>query len=59
MNKYIKDYPVGRIASMKPTYLQFGNVKIHCETGEVTENISEDAKQFWKQVKENIIGTNG
>lgn len=61
MNKYTlpKDYPVGSIISMKPTYINFGNVKIHCETGEVTglsENISEDAKFFWDQVKEYIIG---
>lgn len=62
MNKYIlpKDYSVGSIiASMKPTYINFGNIKIHCETGEVTglsENISEDAQRFWEQVKEYIIG---
>lgn len=46
-------------ANLRPTYLQFGNVRIHCETGEVTglsENISEDAKQFWKHIKETIIG---
>lgn len=46
-------------ASMKPTYINFGNVKIHCDTGEVTglsENISEDAQKFWDHVKEYIIG---
>ena len=62
MNKLPKDYVgVGSIlpANIKPTYINFGNIKIHCETGEVTglsENISEDAKQFWEQVKEYIIG---
>jgi len=61
MNKLPKDYPVGSIipTNLKPTYINFGNVKIHCETGEVTglsENISEDAKLFWEQVKEYIIG---
>ena len=63
MNKYTlpKDYPGHSIvpANLKATYLNFGNVKIHCETGEVTglsENISEDAKFFWEQVKEYIIG---
>lgn len=42
-----------------PTYINFGNVKIHCETGEVTglsDNITEDARFFWEQVKEYIIG---
>lgn len=46
-------------ANLKPTYINFGNIKIHCETGEVTglsENITEDAKLFWEQVKEHIIG---
>lgn len=46
-------------ANLRPTYLQFGNIRIHCETGEVTglsENISEDAQQFWDHIKENIIG---
>lgn len=46
-------------ANLRPTYLQVGNVRIHCETGEVTglsENISEDAQQFWNHIKENIIG---
>lgn len=46
-------------ANLRPTYLQFGNIRIHCETGEVTglsENISEDAQQFWNHIKENIIG---
>ena len=41
-----------------PTYVQFGNIKIHCKTGEVeglSENITEDAKFFWEQVKEHII----
>jgi hypothetical protein len=44
---------------MAPTYLNFGNIKIHCKTGEVTglsENISEDAKLFWEHIKENILG---
>jgi hypothetical protein len=43
----------------KPIYIVFGNVQVHCETGEVTglsENISEDAKQFWKHIEEYIIG---
>lgn len=42
-----------------PSYVRFGEVKIDCKTGEVTgisENISEDAKFFWEQVKEYIIG---
>ena len=42
-----------------PSYINFGNVKIDCKTGEVTglsKNISEDAKQFWNHIKENIIG---
>lgn len=46
-------------SNLKPTYLQFGNIRIHCETGEVTglsENISEDATKFWNHIKENIIG---
>ena len=46
-------------ANLRPTYLQFGNIRIHCETGEVTglsENISEDAQQFWNHIKETIIG---
>ena len=41
------------------TYVTFGNIKITCATGEVeglSENISEDAKFFWEQVKEYIIG---
>lgn len=43
----------------KPIYISFGDVKVHCDTGEVTglsENISEDAKQFWKHIEEYIIG---
>ncbi len=46
-------------ANLRPTYLQFGNIRIHYETGEVTglsENISEEAQQFWNHIKENIIG---
>lgn len=46
-------------SNLKPTYINFGNIKIHCETGEVTglsENISEDAQKFWDHVKEYIIG---
>lgn len=46
-------------ANLRPTYINFGNIKIHCETGEVTglsENISEDAQRFWDHVKEYIIG---
>ena len=46
-------------ANLRPTYLQFGNIRIHCETGEVTglsENMSEDAQQFWNHIKETIIG---
>lgn len=46
-------------SNLKPTYINFGNIKIHCETGEVTglsENISEDAQRFWEHVKEYIIG---
>ncbi len=45
-------------ANLKPTYINFGNVRIHCETGEVTglsENISEDAQQFWNHIKEYIL----
>ncbi len=64
MNKYIlrPDYPGMTITGFTHTpvaCLQFGSIKIDCATGEVTglsENISEDAKVFWKQVKENIIG---
>jgi hypothetical protein len=57
-----KDYLVGIIlpANIKPSYIAFGEeVKVHCDTGEVTglsENISEDAKQFWKYIEEYIIG---
>lgn len=46
-------------ANIKPSYIAFGDVKVHCDTGEVTglsENISEDAKQFWKHIEEYIIG---
>jgi hypothetical protein len=46
-------------STVKPTHIVFGNVKVHCDTGEVTglsEDISEDAKLFWEQVKEYIIG---
>jgi hypothetical protein len=47
-------------ANIKPSYIAFGEkVKVHCDTGEVTglsENISEDAKQFWKYIEEYIIG---
>jgi hypothetical protein len=46
------------VAEFKPTYLTFGEIKIHLETGEVTglsEDISEDAKRFWEYVRENII----
>ena len=46
-------------ANIKPSYIQFGEIKVHCETGEVTglsENISEDARQFWEHIKEYIIG---
>lgn len=42
----------------QPAYINFGSVKIDCKTGEVTglsENISEDAKRFWEQVKETIL----
>lgn len=43
-----------------PSYINFGDsIRIDCKTGEVTglsENISEDAKFFWEQVKEYIIG---
>lgn len=63
MNKYTlsKDYPVYSIvpANLKPTIIQFGEIKVHCETGEVTglsENISEDAQRFWDHIKEYIIG---
>ena len=41
-----------------PSHLVFGNIKITLETGEITglsENISEDAKFFWEQVKEHIL----
>ena len=54
------DYPLTiTAASTKPSYISFGEVKVHCDTGEVTglsENISEDAKQFWKHIEEYIIG---
>lgn len=46
-------------ANIRPSYIAFGDVKVHCDTGEVTglsENISEDAKQFWKHIEEYIIG---
>lgn len=46
-------------ANIQPAYISFGSVKIDCKTGEVTglsENISEDAQQFWNHIKENIIG---
>lgn len=62
MSKYAlpKDYPVGSIipSNIQPAYINFGSVKIDCKTGEVTglsENISEDAKFFWDQVKEYIL----
>lgn len=53
----IKYNPNMSIADFKPTYLQFGEIRIHLATGEVTglsENISEDAKLFWGYVKEYI-----
>jgi hypothetical protein len=46
------------VSNFKPTYLTFGEIKIHLETGEVTglsEDISEDAKRFWEYVRGNII----
>lgn len=46
-------------ANIQPAYINFGSVKIDCKTGEVTglsENISEDAQQFWNHIKETIIG---
>jgi hypothetical protein len=46
------------VSNFKPTYLIFGEIKIHLETGEVTglsEDISEDAKRFWEYVRGNII----
>lgn len=58
MNDKILNMSIGP-ANLKPTYIVFGNVKVHCDTGEVTglsENISEDAKQFWKHIEEYIIG---
>ena len=45
-------------SNLKAAYLQFGEVKVHLETGEVTglsENISEDAQLFWNHVKEYIL----
>lgn len=45
--------------NIKPSHIQFGEIKVHCETGEVTglsENISEDAQRFWEHIKEYIIG---
>lgn len=61
MSKYTlpKDYPAVSIANIKPSHIQFGEIKVHCETGEVTglsENISEDAQRFWEHIKEYIIG---
>jgi hypothetical protein len=54
------EYPnITAAANIGPTHLNFGNIKIHCDTGEVSglsENISDDAKFFWEQVKEYIIG---
>jgi hypothetical protein len=56
----IGDYPLTiTAANIRPSYIAFGEVKVHCDTGEVTglsENISEDAKQFWKHIEEYIIG---
>jgi hypothetical protein len=44
------------ISNFKPTYLTFGEIKIHLETGEVTGlSESEDAKRFWEHVRGNII----
>lgn len=56
-----RGYPVGSISatSLQPSHLSFGSIKICCKTGEVTglsENISEDARLFWEQVKEYILG---
>ena len=56
------DISLGRIVGsgyIPPSYISFGNVKIDCKTGEVTglsENISDDAKFFWEQLKEHVIG---
>ena len=62
MNKYdsmITKYdPSMSIADFKPTYLQFGEIRIHLATGEVTglsENISEDARLFWECIKKEIL----
>jgi len=44
---------------VKPSHVVFGKIKVSCTTGEVTglsENITGDAKLFWEQVKEYIIG---
>lgn len=46
------------LANLQPAYISFGSVKIDCKTGEVTglsENISEDAQQFWNHIKEYIL----
>jgi hypothetical protein len=57
-NFFIKPLENVSIGSFKPTYLQFGEIRIHLETGEVTglsENISEDAKLFWEFIKKEIL----
>ena len=53
-----KDYLVGMIlpANIKPSYISFGEVKVHCDTGEVTglsENISEE---LLEKMKLNTLG---
>ena len=50
-NFFIKPSDSVSIGSFKPAYLQFGEIRIHFDTGEVTglsENISEDARLFWE-----------
>jgi hypothetical protein len=55
--KYDPSMSIGP-ANPWPTYLQFGEIRIHFETGEVTglsENISEDARLFWECIKKEIL----
>lgn len=57
-NFFIKPSDSVSIGSFKPAYLQFGEIRIHFDTGEVTglsENISEDARLFWECIKKEIL----
>jgi len=46
-------------SNISASHVVFGNIRINCTSGEViglSENITEDAKLFWEQVKGYIIG---